>query len=140
MIDSVTYHLAEVHVAPGFTVPALTLLGVLLVMYWLALGRDDVPSSRRRIRRMSVALMLISLPVFAKAMSFVDRDIDPRGYVLAWTAALGFVIVIVVTAFVDMVNNIRLYRIERYEHQYGSAKDLTMMLRRMHDTPPDPDA
>ncbi|MEM7228713.1 MAG: hypothetical protein AAF432_07855 [Planctomycetota bacterium] len=117
-------NLAEIHLSPSVTVPTLIVVGLMLAMYAWSLGHPAVPESRRHIRRLSVMLMIISLPVFAKGLSFVDGDVDPRGYAIAWTVAIGFIIVVVITAFVDMVNNLRLYRIERADQVRGAASDL----------------
>jgi hypothetical protein len=125
--------LAAVHVSPNVTVPVLVVCGLLLAAYWYRLGHPEVPVSRRHIRRLSVALMVISLPVFAKGLSFVDRGIDPRGYIIAWTVACGFIIAVVVTAFMDMINNMRLYRIERTTQLHDAAIDLASAMRKARE-------
>ncbi len=74
---------------PGtFTVPIAVVLAVAILWYWIALNKPDVPPSRRRIRRASTIVLLISLPVFVRALSFINQQVSPSQYVITWSMVL----------------------------------------------------
>ncbi len=115
--------LGEVHLPAHFSIPLLLLAAGGIAWYWLRLGRPGVPSSRRRIRRFSIVLMLIGLPVLGKALSFVDPALQHqhRDYIVTWTVVLLFVLGVVITAGIDVVNNLRLHHAQQTAEMHEAA-------------------
>jgi cytochrome bd-type quinol oxidase subunit 2 len=107
--------IAAVHVHPAITSVLALLVAAVLGWYWHRMGDEHVPASRRRIRRISILCMLISLPMFIAALSLLDPAIhnQKRTYALAWTFALGMLLIIIITAVLDMMNNLRLHNTEQ---------------------------
>lgn len=103
---------AVVHMPPVATVPLGVVAMVFLVLYWIRLGRPDVPRSRRIIRRSSIAIALVQIPLLFVSLSLVDPVVHPRAYILCWLACLLLVVLIVVVAMADVVNNFRLHAAE----------------------------
>lgn len=102
--------LAAVHLAPVLTVPPALLAVAALVWYWRRLGHPAVPSSRRSIRRMVTTLMVLTLPLLVLGLSVHDPEVNDRGYILTWTAIMGMVLLIMLGAMLDVINNLRLYQ------------------------------
>lgn len=102
--------LASMHVAAMVAVPMAIAAGLVLVWYWFRMGASAVPPSRRRIRRVSVVLMLASLPMFLRGLSFLDPTVQPREYLLTWMIALLMLLLILITAIADVVNNMLIHR------------------------------
>ena len=121
--------LAAVHLAPVWSIPIAVALSAALVWYWVHLGRGDVPASRRKMRRFSLAIMLLSLPMFVRALSFADPQTDQRGYAIAWTSATFMVLIVIVTALLDAMNNLRLHQEQRHEALHDAALDLAKAMR-----------
>lgn len=107
--------IAAVHVHPAITSVLALLVAAVLGWYWHRIGDPSVPASRRRIRRISILCMLLSLPLFIAALSLLDPTIhsQKRTYALAWTFALGMLLIIMITAVLDMMNNLRLHTTEQ---------------------------
>ena len=122
--------LAAVHLSPAYTIPPAVALSALFVWYWTRLGLPEVPHSRRRVRRFSLALMLISLPMFVRALSFVDPLVDKRPYALAWTAVMFIVLLIIAAALMDAINNLRLHANQKHEEMMRAATELAIAIRR----------
>lgn len=116
--------LAAVHLSPSVTIPpALALLAV-LIWYWLRLGRADVPMSRRKIRRASVTLAVLAVPTLVAGFSFVDGDVEPRRYLVVWATAVLLLMLIVVTAVLDVINNLRIHARWQEEDAVRAAGEL----------------
>ena len=113
--------LVAVHLPGSVTVPMAVAVGVWVMWYWQRLGRDEVPESRRRIRRASIIVMLAGLPLFVRALSFVDSHADSRAYVIAWLLVLLAVGAVMVVAGLDVVNNLRIHRREIADAATGRA-------------------
>jgi hypothetical protein len=105
--------MAAVHLSAAVSVPAAVAAAVLMMWYWKRIGADDVPESRRRIRRASLAVMLVILPVLVHAVSFADADRAPGTYVAMWTLVLFAIVLILLTVGLDVLNTLRLSRRER---------------------------
>jgi len=83
---------------------------VLLLAFHMAfLEREQMPESRRRIRRVNGWLMLVTTPILAYAFC-IARPADARTFVLAWMATVGLIGLIVMLASLDMINNWRIHR------------------------------
>jgi peptidoglycan/LPS O-acetylase OafA/YrhL len=96
-----------------------------IAWYWMRLGRDSVPSSRRRIRRISLVLMLMLLSMLVGGLSIVDRQVEPNRYIIVWILALVVILMIVATAGLDAVNTMRLIQRQAHEAIAESARDLS---------------
>ena len=97
------------------TIPLALVIGASVLSYWQRLGQTGVPESRRRIRRASIVLMLVALPVFVRALSFVDPDVHPTDYVVTWLLALVLIGLVLVTAGIDVVDTLRLHVRSRHD-------------------------
>ena len=114
--------LAAVHVDPRLTVTAALVAAGLLVAYWLRLGRAAVPPARRRVRRVSIVLMFVTMPGLVRGLSFVDPALTPREYVVTWSVALIMVLLTLFTALLDgLVTFRRLRSVERRELDDAAA-------------------
>jgi len=100
--------LLETDLPPRVALPAAAMLAGLCLWYWRRLGREGVPESRRRIRRFSLLLILITLPGLVWCSSLVDHRVDPRGYVVGWLCCLMLLAMIVLTAVADVLDTMRL--------------------------------
>lgn len=95
--------------------PAILLAGVGMVLtagYVLAIQRDDVPASRRRIRTASGVLLMILMGLLAWASGVVPVA-DRRVFVLAWLLVVIVLGAVIALAMADILNNLRLGQIER---------------------------
>jgi hypothetical protein len=121
--------LAAVHLAPAVSIPPAVILSAVFLWYWLRLGRPEVPASRRKVRRFSLALMLISLPMFVRALSFVDPAVDKRPYAIAWTAVMLVLLLIMATAIMDAINNLRIHTNQKHDEVIKAAGELAVAIR-----------
>ncbi len=101
--------LALVHVSPAVTIPLAIFLMVILAWYWRRLGRDTTAPRRRNIRRLATVLMLITVPVLVLGLSIFDPALNQSGYITAWSAALGLILLLILCAGIDAMNNLRQY-------------------------------
>jgi len=113
--------LASVHIPLWASAPPAVALAAVLTWYWIRLGRSDVPLSRRRIRRVSLAVIFVSLPVFVTALSVIDWQVRRSAYVILWSVALLCLLLIMITAIVDAMNNVRLHRRRQQDELLAAA-------------------
>lgn len=104
-----------VHAPLALTMPVAIAGGLVIVWYWLCLGRTGVPVSRRWIRRISIVFLLVSLPMLVRGMSVLDSRTNPGEYVATWMVAIVMVVLVMVTAVIDAANNLRIHRRMRQE-------------------------
>lgn len=95
--------------------PAIAVFGGVIVMlavawYWRRLDAPDVPETRRRIRRASMIVMLIAMPLFVYGAGFADHRADPQRYAVIWAGAISLLLLVIFAAFIDMLNNLRIHR------------------------------
>lgn len=130
-----------IHLHPGLTLPVAGVLFAWMTWYWLRLGGECVPASRRKIRRISLVLMLAALPMFVRVLSFEGR-MSPREYVVTWSMALLLMVLIIVVAGLDAMNNMRLLQRQANQEMADSARDLVKALQARRGglaVPPDED-
>lgn len=108
-------NLAAIIISPWVTVPVGTLLAIGLLCYWVMLGADDVPPSRRVIRRASTGAMLFLLPLAVAGLSLLQPREQPRSFVLVWSIILLGVLCVLLLALFDLRNNLRLHTQEQRE-------------------------
>ena len=122
--------LALVHISPAVSVPLLAMVGIVLVAYWRRLGRASVPESRCTIRRISLALMMLALPVLTKAVSFLDPELAGESYLRTWTIVFILLSAVVMTAMIDAINSLRLIQREQQRDMLEAAKTLREELKK----------
>ena len=105
--------IAPAHLPAALTMPLAAAVAVLILWYWKRLGAADVPESRRRIRRASMVVMLVGLPILVRAVSFVDYTTQQVQYVVCWLLVLLGLALILLAAAIDVFDTLRLSRQER---------------------------
>ena len=125
-----TVLLAAVHLQPFITIPPAALVFGWIVWYWIRLGRADVPMSRRKLRRLSLGLMALSLPMFVRALSFLDPNVQPQQYAYTWLMGMLMVILVIVIAGLDALNTVRLIGRQTQDELRGAASDLAHAIKR----------
>ena len=121
--------LAESHLSPVLTIPLVVMIAVVLGWYWRRLGLEDVPSSRRNIRRLSLAIMLLSLSAFVRGLSFLDPAVQRREYLIAWLVAIMLVVLVAILAVIDAANNSRIHRHMRHQQLHEATEDLVAAIK-----------
>jgi Ca2+/Na+ antiporter len=94
--------LAAAHILPSLSIPIAVVIAIIIVWYGWRLGSDHVPSSRRKIRRMTLLLMLVTLPILVRALSYLDPSIEPTQYVVSWLIILVAMVFLVMFAAIDI--------------------------------------
>jgi len=115
---------------PSLTIPVAVVIALPLVWYWRRLGREDVPSSRRVIRRCSIALMLAALLGLVSGLSLLDPHTHQQGWVIAWTAVAFLMMLIIAAALVDAINNLNVHRQEKRQAMTNAATELIVAIRK----------
>ena len=106
------------------TVPIAALIAIAIIWYWLALGKPDVPASRKRIRQTSLIVMLVSLPVLVRALSFVSHQANPSQFVIVWSMLLVLLLLLVITAIADAINTMNIHREQQIKEMARAAADM----------------
>lgn len=106
--------LALVHISPTLTIPFAIVLMVILGWYWRRLGSAATPPRQRNIRRFATSIMLITVPLLVLGLSIIDPVINQTGYIMSWSVAMSLIVLLILCAGFDMLNNIRQY--ERQLH------------------------
>ena len=106
--------LAAQGILPPVIVLPLAAVAVLVICAHLAAmhAAPDIPLSRRRIRTASGVVMLVTSLVLAYAFAYVNQD-DPARFAAAWAAAIMLLVIVLTLATVDVLNNVRLARLQR---------------------------
>lgn len=95
---------------PVWIAMPLAILAIVVVAAHVAsmYRSGEIPPSRRRIRVANAWLMVVAIPLLACAVSVVTPA-RQRAFVLVWLAAIGLVLMILVVALIDVLNNHRLH-------------------------------
>ncbi len=116
---------------PGaVTIPIAAVLAFAILWYWIALDKPNVPASRRRIRRASMVVLLVSLPVFVQALSFSNHQTNASQYVIVWSMALLLLVLLVITAIADALNTMKLHRDKQIQEMARAAADMLAKARK----------
>ena len=102
--------LAAVELPAILTLP---IFGVLLLIggwYWIRLGRGLVLPIRRRLRRTGLLIASVTASFALAAVSFIDPEVMPIAYLLAWTAVLILVFAAVLVALADVAVTVRVHQ------------------------------
>jgi hypothetical protein len=108
---------------------------VTVAAHLLAMRGAPMPESRRRIRTANGWLIFITVPVLVVAFSVVSPQ-NARQFALIWAVAMALVCFTIFMALVDMVNNLRLARIQRQRLSRSMGAQLRQQLlaeRKDHD-------
>jgi len=104
--------LAAVDVPLQIGLPLAGFLLLLSIWYWHRLGAEQFAVSTRNLRRGTLVLGVLATFALVRAASFVDPEVAPGGYVIAWLSALGLIFLMLVLLAVDVVNSLRMHRRE----------------------------
>jgi hypothetical protein len=116
-------------IAPLWLVGPATLVTFMIISaHLIAMIQMQMPASRRRIRMANSFLMMLSLPILAYAIAWVPPS-EGRPFVLCWVALAALVIMIMVLAWLDVANNVRLARLERGALIRETATELRLVGR-----------
>ena len=102
--------LAAVHLSPVFTLPFLIVAIVGAVAYWRRLSRASVPRARRRLRRAGLLVGAVGLFSGVAATSFIDPDLRPVAYLVAWGAVAVVLVPAVAIAAADAIVTVRFHQ------------------------------
>jgi hypothetical protein len=99
--------------APLWFVAPVTVATFFIVgAHLLSISSARMPASRRRIRIANSLLIMGSLPLLAYAMAIVPPA-DGRPFILCWMILAALVTLVMILAWIDVANNLRLARLER---------------------------
>jgi peptidoglycan/LPS O-acetylase OafA/YrhL len=92
-------------------------IAALLALWWYyaRLNRGDVPPSRRKIRQVSIVIMVLEIPLLLVGTSFLDYRTDQERFVWVWLAAIVLLVLVMWIMVVDAVNSMILGRRKRRE-------------------------
>jgi len=113
-----------VHLHPAVTIPPAIGMALWIMWYWKRLDDPNVDAKRRRIRRASIMAMFVALIPFVRALSFVDHQSDPTGYVISWLLVTFAIGLVVVTAILDTLNTVRMHHQEQIEEAADASYEL----------------
>ncbi len=85
---------------------------ILLALYALWVQRASMEASRRRLRIATSLVMIVLLGVLSVALTSVTPA-SPRMFLLAWSAVVLLVGLVLMLAVMDGFNTVRLYNAER---------------------------
>lgn len=136
--------LAQGTVLPAWAALGMTGIGMILVAsYVLALQRDSVPISRRRLRTANGVVQMFLLGAIGFATGLVLEQ-DRSLFLTSWMLVMVLVVVVIALALADIANNIRLARLERQAQRRATAEQLAADLRALRSSrstkPPSGDA
>jgi hypothetical protein len=99
-------------------------LFLLSVWYWHRLGGEQFDVSTRALRRGTLIFAVLAIFALLRAASFVDSEVSPRGYVIAWLSALGLMSLTVLLLVVDVVNSLRVHHRAIFRDTLGTTDKL----------------
>ena len=102
--------LAAVEAPAIITLPIFGLMGLIGAWYWRRLGRGLVLPIRRRIRRAGLLIAGMTASMALAALSFIDPEVAPIAYLLAWMVVLLLVLSAVLVAMADVLVTIQIHR------------------------------
>jgi hypothetical protein len=107
--------LAAGSLAPGWLVLPLAFVAILATATHIIVLREAphgaLPESRRRIRLATGWVIMPTIPLTAYAFGIAEPA-KPGNFMTVWTAVVGLLAVIVLLAFLDALNTVRLHRVE----------------------------
>lgn len=125
--------IGTVLIEPVWTLPIAMLIVAGVIWYFLRLGRDDVPPSRRRVRRLSLVAALATLPMLVWVLSFIRPEQQPGLFIALWSIVFVLILIIVALALLDMVNNLRLHHETVQAELHEAAAELAEAMRKRRE-------
>lgn len=114
--------------APPWAVFPMAVMTMIVISAHLnSLSRTDMPVSRRRIRRANDWLMMFL--TIALACAFGLRS-SPRLFVMLWLTVAGLTSLVLILAWLDAVNSLRLHRRDRALLQRHARELVAARIRR----------
>jgi len=125
-------------VHPLLTVPPALALVAGLVWYWLRVGHRWRRTPRRGVRRLSIALIVVSLPPVVRGLSFSDPDREGIEWAVTWAVATMLIFAVVMIGALDAMLTYRVHRREYDEALRRARQELTQATdgHRGADMPP----
>lgn len=101
-------------VLPPIVVLPIAILAVLVITAHLAALHADhtIALSRKRIRTANGVVMLITSMVLAYAFAYTSTH-NPAQFTIAWGAAIMLLTLVLALSTIDVLNNLRLSRLQR---------------------------
>jgi hypothetical protein len=101
-------------IAPiSITGPPAIIALLFLWWYYNRLNRADIAPSRRKIRQVSVVLMVLEVPLLLVGTSLADHRLDQEQFVWVWLAAIVLLVLIMWMMLLDALNSLLLSRRDR---------------------------
>lgn len=92
---------------PGWiTLPVAAIAMVAVAAHLLILERRRSNHVRRRIRLVNGWVTLISIPLIAAGVSYINPEVRPRMFVIVWLMVIVMVSMSLLLAAVDIVNTL----------------------------------
>jgi len=113
-----------------WTLPLALVVAAVASWYFIRLGGDDVPASRRRVRRLSLVAVMVTIPLLVWVLSVVDPELHPGRFIALWSVVFVMILIVVALALLDMVNNIRLHHETVRADLHDAAAELAEAMRR----------
>lgn len=104
-------------------VPAAALVMLVVAAHVLSIQHSGIPASRRRIRTANGLLMLVTVPLFAYAVT-VPHAQSPQAFALVWVSVMAMLGMIIMLSLLDIVNNVRLSAVQRRDLSKAAAEAL----------------
>ena len=127
----------DVPIPAGLLVAGSLLL--LSVWYWHRLGSGQFDASTRALRRGTLILAVLAIFALLRAASFVDSEVSPRSYVIAWLSALGLMFLTVLLLGVDVLNSFRVHHRMVFKDTMSTAAQLREQLSAARRETPETD-
>lgn len=89
--------------------PVAGVLMLAVAAHAIAVSQSDQPASRKRIRAASAAMILLAIPLVTAGFCIVSAATHPREWTLIWLAAITLLGFVVLLAFLDIFNTLRLH-------------------------------
>ncbi len=96
--------IAVIHLPVWITLPFAAIAMVSVAVHLLIVERRQSNPVRRRIRMVNGWLMLISIPLIAAGISYINPDVRPRMFVIVWLMVIVLVSISLLLAAVDIAN------------------------------------
>ncbi len=125
----------QVHVSLWITLPLGITIAAWTAWFWWRQGRPSTPSSRRYIRRTSSLVILLAIPVLIRGLSIADPTSNSTDYVRTWLLLMLILGIVLVTALIDVVNNLRIHQRHQEKEMVDAAAELAHALRNARNEP-----
>ncbi len=98
------------HIDAMITVPLALIVACGLIWYWFRVGTSRTPRACLIARRLSMVILVLSLPTFVRGLSFVDPEVDPSAYLSTWLVAIATILLVIVISSTDALMVLRFHQ------------------------------